>query len=78
MKTKVRGITNYNMKIKQRWAGHIVRVQDNIKTTEREPKKEKSARGKPTRRWCDYIINKMQEHFVQDKPKADKVGKSFF
>ena len=57
-RTKIIDITEYTLKQKWRWAGHIARMIDNRWTkrcTEWQPRRGKRSRGRPSRRWQDDI-----------------------
>ena len=60
-RTKIIDITEYTLKQKWRWAGHIARMKDNRWTkrcTEWQPRRGKRSRGRPSRRCQDYIARK--------------------
>ena len=58
---KIIDITEYTLKQKWRWAGHIARMKDDRWTkrcTEWQPRRGKRSRGRPCRRWQDDIARK--------------------
>ena len=60
-RTKIIDITEYTLKQKWRWAGHIARMMDNgwtKRSTEWQPRRGKRSRGRPSRRWQDDITRK--------------------
>ena len=60
-RTKIIEIIEYTLKQKWEWAGHIARMKDNSWTkrcTEWQPRRGKRSRGRPSRRWQDYITEK--------------------
>ena len=60
-RTNIIGFTEYTLKQKQRWAGHIARMKDNRwfkRCTEWQPRRGKRSRGRPSRRWQDDITRK--------------------
>ena len=60
-RTKIIDIIEYTLKSKWRWARHIARMKDNrwIKhCTDWQPRRGKSSRGRPCRRWQDEISSK--------------------
>ena len=62
-RTKIINIIEYTLKQKWRWAGHIARMKDNRWTKrciERQPRRGKRSRGRPSRRWQDDIARKGQ------------------
>ena len=60
-RTKIIDITEYTLKQKWKWAGHIARLKDNRWTrrcTECQPRIGKRSRGRPGRRWQDDMTEK--------------------
>ena len=56
-RTKITDIIEYTLKQKWRWDGYISRMMDNS-CTERQPRRERRSRGRPSRRWQDDITEK--------------------
>ena len=53
-RTKIIDIIEYTLEQKWRWSGHIARMKDNRWTkrcTQRQPRRGKRSRGRPSRRW---------------------------
>ena len=60
-RTKIIDSTEYTLKQKWRWVGHIARMKDNRWTkrcTEWQPRRRKRSRGPPSRRWQGDIARK--------------------
>ena len=72
-RTKIIDITEYTLKQKWRWAGHIARMMDNgwtKRSTEWQPRRGKRSRGRPSRRWQDDITRK--EETTWNRKATDK------